>query len=269
MATQISISLRPTEKFSCFEVSKKKFSKIALVKATDDYLHDIMFQILSNIPDVYVTTDPEEIAGVKGAFQFCDFEHITWEGVLSSKLQQRASAFVVRKGLSRKAQFATQLKRYCSKHPESILHQAVPQTCVIETWGAFEPSTKVNFGGNMYADFDDGFSSSYFRQIPLRDRLAMTLDASDVKYMMCGDDKRADDCVDANEDDMVLVNQPIWILKPSVVNKGLEISLLRSYQELVATLEATPDIREWVVQRCVGIDQLNNICQVPSRNNVC
>jgi len=242
-----TISLRQTKKFSCYEMSKRKYSKVALVKATDSYLHDIMLKILSDIPDVYVTTDPEEIDGVKGAFQFCDFEHITWEGVLSSKLKQRASAFVVRKGLSRKAQFATQLKRYCSKHPESILHQAVPQSCVIETWGAFEPSTKVNFGGNMYADFDDAFSSTYFQQIPLKDRLAMTLDASDVKYMMCGDE-RADEIL-STDGDMVLVNQPIWILKPSVVNKGLEISLLRSYQELVSTLEATPDIREWVIQK--------------------
>lgn len=247
MSLKTTVVVKKTKRFSSFEVSKRLCSKVALVKATDSYLHDIMVKILEDMPDMYVTTDAAEIEGVRGAFQFCDFEHISWEGVLSSKLQQRASAFVVRKGLSRKAQFATQLKRYCSKHPNSILHQAVPQTCVIETWGAFEPSTKVNFGGNMYADFDDGFSSSYFKQIPLRDRLAMTLDASDVKYMMCGDEREHENQSASAE--MPSNNQPIWILKPSVVNKGLEISLLRSYSELVSTLEATPDIREWVIQK--------------------
>ena len=51
------------------------------------------------------------------------------------------------------------------------------------------------------------------------------------------------------EDGEVLVDSTIWILKPSVVNKGLGISLLRDYNELLYRLEESSDIREWVLQK--------------------
>ena len=43
----------------------------------------------------------------------------------------------------------------------------------------------------------------------------------------------------------------VWILKPSVVNKGIGISLLKDWEGLLDALEASPDIREWVLQRYI------------------
>eukprot|EP01031_Cornospumella_fuschlensis_P033802 gene33802-40901_t len=65
-----------------------------------------------------------------------DFENIAWEDVLQEKLC--ASAYLVRKGLSRKAQLARQIARYTAKHPESALTSHVPRTVIIDTWAAFE-----------------------------------------------------------------------------------------------------------------------------------
>lgn len=72
----------------------------------------------------------------KKMVQIADFENVVWEPVLDGK--HTASSYLVRKGLSRKAQLALQIKRYTSKHPETILKDAVPYSVIIETWDAFE-----------------------------------------------------------------------------------------------------------------------------------
>jgi len=43
----------------------------------------------------------------------------------------------------------------------------------------------------------------------------------------------------------------VWIMKPSLTNQGAGISIIDSCAGLRAALEAAPDLREWVVQRCV------------------
>ena len=72
----------------------------------------------------------------KKMVQVADFENIEWEPVLEGK--QAASSYLVRKGLSRKAQLALQIKRHISKHPNSLLKDTVPFSVIIETWDAFE-----------------------------------------------------------------------------------------------------------------------------------
>jgi hypothetical protein len=72
----------------------------------------------------------------KRMLQIADFENIEWEPVLDGR--HSASCFLVRKGLSRKAQLALQIKRYTSKHPDTILKDCVPFSLIIETWDAFE-----------------------------------------------------------------------------------------------------------------------------------
>jgi hypothetical protein len=147
--------------------------------------------------------------------QFGDFENIDWEPVMNGS--QRASSYLVRKGtimcffrvfckrtkisfvgLSRKAQLALQIKRYLSKHPQSILKQAVPYTLIIETWNAFE-DMRIDFGGGFSATFDTNNLS-----LSLREKLELTLE--DVKDAM-------------NDGSRSHWN---WILKPSVTNKGAD-----------------------------------------------
>ena len=110
-----------------------------------------------------------------------------------------ASSYLVRKGLSRKAQLALQIKRYLSKHPKSCLKQAVPYTLIIETWNAFE-DMRIEFGGGFMATFD----ARSVVTMPLRERLELSLE--DVRMEM-----------ERSERD-----QWTWILKPSVTNKGAD-----------------------------------------------
>jgi len=129
-------------------------------------------------------------------FQISDFENIDWAPVLSGR--HVTSSYLVRKGLARKAQLANQIKRYCSKHEGSLLRSAVPFTVVIETWDAFE-DMRLDFGGGTFATFD---TSMTMRSTPLRQRLQFLLE-------------------EAKE----IVESPeridwLWILKPSVTNKG-------------------------------------------------
>ena len=88
--------------------------------------------------------------GAKSFFclQVSDFENINWDLVLqrsasTNRVLHGASSYLVRKGLSRKAQLSLQLRKYICKNPCSILSNSVPFTVIVETWNAFE-DMKVN-----------------------------------------------------------------------------------------------------------------------------
>jgi tubulin---tyrosine ligase len=134
--------------------------------------------------------------------------------------------------LSRKAQLALQIKRYNSKHPTSILCSTVPFTLIVETWNAFD-EMKLDLGGGIYASFDQGGGGggSFFMQSSLRQRMEWSLSDVQEEVSMKG-----------RED-------WIWILKPSVTNKGTNITLHHSWEQILDALEENSDVREWVLQR--------------------
>ena len=158
--------------------------------------------------------------------QFSDFENIEWEQVMQGK--QGASSYLVRKGLSRKAQLSLQVRRYLCKHRASILSIAVPYTIILETWNAFD-EMKIDFGGGTFASFD----TTTVLVAPLRQRLSWCLD--DAKELL-----------ESSERDGWH-----WILKPSVTNKGADIAVVRDWEGVLDALEEVPDIREWVLQRYI------------------
>jgi tubulin---tyrosine ligase len=177
--------------------------------------------------------------------QFGDFEHLTWELVMKGDCG--ASSYLVRKGLSRKAQLALQLKRYLAKNPTSILLRAVPETYIIETWSAFE-DMKLDLGGGMMASFDDPI----LQLAPLRQRLDWAL--TEVRALFIpdvdtttGEALHLTEHTKCNEDGSS--KNTLWILKPSVTNKGANISIVRDWDGLLDALEDTPDMREWVLQK--------------------
>lgn len=43
-----------------------------------------------------------------------------------------------------------------------------------------------------------------------------------------------------------------WILKPSTLNKGVELCLIEDFEMLRKAVHGSPDIREWVLQEYVG-----------------
>lgn len=91
-----------------------------------------------------------------------------------------------------------QLKRYFSKHP-SELSKSFPVTIIVETWNAFD-ELKVDFSPGVVASFD----ASQFSGMSLRQRIEWSLDDVHEHFHQIG-----------RED-------WIWILKPSVTNKGLD-----------------------------------------------
>src|SRR5438093_727049 len=78
---------------------------------------------------------------------------------------------------------------------------------------------ELYFGGGTFASFD----ASQSVQAPLRTRLEWCLDH--VKEIMAVEER----------------NDWIWILKPSVTNKGTNICLIRNWEELLDTLEYESD----------------------------
>ena len=165
----------------------------------------------------------DTLTGVdKKVVQLGDFENINWESAMSG--DQIASSYLIRKGLSRKAQLAMQIRRYLSKHRDSILLQATPFTLILETWNAFE-DMRVDFGAGTFADFD----SNLVMNVAFRQRLEWCLE--DTKLAM--EDHNCDH----------------WILKSSVTNKGADIIIIKDWESLLNALEEVPDIREWVLQK--------------------
>jgi tubulin---tyrosine ligase len=43
-----------------------------------------------------------------------------------------------------------------------------------------------------------------------------------------------------------------WILKPSVANKGLDITIVHDFNDILDTTEECSDMREWVLQRYIA-----------------
>jgi hypothetical protein len=171
--------------------------------------------------------------------QIGDFEHIEWEKVLKGTIG--ASSYLVRKGLSRKAQLSLQIKRYLAKHPNSILKRSVPDTYIVETWSAFD-DMKMDMGGGIMANFD----MLELQQAPLRQRLDWSL--TEAKALFVPDIDTATGEVMHLTEYTKSGNDTLWILKPSVTNKGADISIVRDWQGLLDALESTPDMREWVLQ---------------------
>ena len=64
--------------------------------------------------------------------QIDEYEEIHWERVLSGRLV--ASSYCVRKGLTRKANFAKHISKVIEKRPGSLLRTAVPRTIALNTW---------------------------------------------------------------------------------------------------------------------------------------
>jgi tubulin--tyrosine ligase len=185
--------------------------------------------------------------------QFSDFENIVWEFVLSERTC--ASSYLVRKGLSRKAQLSLQIERFLKKHPTSILKKTVPETHIIETWEIFQDNNQSQNGSSQNSavniQFGAGFSTNFnnlydFQRISIRQKLEWSF-TNNIELLFPSTSSSSsvnDDKEDRKEDTH-------WILKPSVTNKGMDISILSSYDELLDILEEKEDIREWVLQKYV------------------
>lgn len=220
---KVNICCKQTKVFSVFDSLQE--TKYVTVNLGCVYTSGILKAAIQRRPK-WATIDYNSNVDL---VQFSDFEEMEWDKVMSGA--QRASSYVVRKGLSRKAQFALQLKKFACKQPKSMLAKAAPFTINVETWGAFDDAVNFNFGVGVRADFDfPGLMQTDFRT-----RLEWALESVKEDF----DNAKAK------------FNINTWILKPSVANKGMDIFIIRSWNNLLDALESVPDMREWVLQRYV------------------
>jgi hypothetical protein len=174
--------------------------------------------------------------------QLSDFENIQWEYVLSERTM--ASSYLIRKGLSRKAQMALQFQRFLKKSAHSVLHQSVPETHIIETWDIFPDNTNTTSASTASSFLGQGFSFDLphlhdWNRVSIREKLRWQF-TNNIELLF----------LNSQENEKKEAEQA-WILKPSVTNKGADISIIQNYDELLEKLEDEPSIREWVLQHYI------------------
>ena len=150
-----------TEKFSTINIISamlkgKRVRTTVDVNLVCSYTDSVVHRVLNRRP--WIKFGPIESKSADGSrqLQLGDFENIDWVPVISGR--HHASSYLVRKGLSRKAQLALQIRKYVSKQPKSILSVVVPHTIIVETWDAFD-EMRLDFGGGVFANFNSSIVS--------------------------------------------------------------------------------------------------------------
>ena len=169
-------------------------------------------------------------------FQWSEYERIDWSAVLAGAYG--ASSYCVRKGLSRKAQLAHYTSLHVAKNPESLLKDTLPKTIIIDTWPVWEEE----YGGGAKEGFADvviGGAISDGSSVGRRKRLEKCLEAA--KQVMDTVEQDFEVELESNPD----ADPPIWILKPSTVNKGQGIQIVYLHEQVIDICWSECDIREW------------------------
>lgn len=109
------------------------------------FIHSHLYHLISPHTHTHIRRSSELIQTTNDKHAdilWADYEDLDWDRILEG--QVKANSYLVRKGLSRKAQLAYHLHKYLCKRPISCLKKAFPETLVIETWEAFED--EMTFG---------------------------------------------------------------------------------------------------------------------------
>ena len=111
-------------------------SLVAHVDLDCAYLREVVLHEFSRRPG-WTVQQPEgdaseSVTSSDALFTWAEYERFDWKRVLAGHLH--ASAYCVRKGLIRKSNLAFSVKKWVSKHPESVLATGVPETLLFEFW---------------------------------------------------------------------------------------------------------------------------------------
>lgn len=171
--------------------------------------------------------EAEEREGGRPDVELCEYEEHDWSRVVAGNLL--ADAYVVRKGLQRKAQLAKYLNKYKRKHPDSPLAAAVPETIVVNMWDAFGDGAAQKLG--------------------LTRKQAVDMCLAEVEEAM----DRTAHLGDQEGTTARAAAERWWIVKPSLTNKGAEIAVVENLQHVREAVSGVGrDVMEWVVQRYVA-----------------
>ena len=173
-------------------------------------------------------------------FQWSEYERIDWSAVLAGK--HGASSYCVRKGISRKAQLAHFTRHHVCKNPDSLLKDAIPKTVILDTWPVWEDNYNASAGG-----LNDILTGASCKTDGINRKEILEKCLQEAKLVMSEEEHRYEDRLKCNPK----ADAPIWILKPSTVNKGAGIEIVHLYEQLVDICWSECDIREWVLQRYI------------------
>ena len=96
------------------------------------YLREVVLHEFAKRQAWTVQQGDSELTSGDAVFTWAEYERFDWERVLAGSLH--ASAYCVRKGLIRKSNLAFSVKKWVSKHPDSVLATGVPETLLFEFW---------------------------------------------------------------------------------------------------------------------------------------
>jgi tubulin---tyrosine ligase len=146
-----------------------------------------------------------------------EYEAVDWDAVFSGRVV--TNNLCVRKGLSRKGLFAHYLQRHAAKCKGCPLLDSLPPTAIIDTVGVFDMRP-------AWLDFRSALAEALCDASDLMESCQEVLGASTT-------------------------TSPLFILKPSLTNKGAEITIVSSMDEVAAVVRRARSIGQWVLQRYV------------------
>lgn len=158
----------------------------------------------------------------KPLLRIVEYEAVDWDAVFSGRVV--TNNLCVRKGLSRKAPFATFMRRHVAKCGGSgggggcPLASALPETAVIDTVSVYDLRP-------AWLDFRSALAEALVDAEDLIDAAAAARSSGGPP--------------------------PLFILKPSLTNKGAEIAVVSGLSAVVAAVREARAIGQWVLQRYV------------------
>jgi tubulin---tyrosine ligase len=198
---------------------------------SDAFARRPWWRVITNGPGVPIVDGTDEgsvfIKHNKVALQIDEYERVDWDVVMKggkagdSGYCPMTNNFCIRKGLSRKANFALQMSRHARRFPESAIAKALPETALIDTVPVFH---------------------SRPHWLDLRSALNEALLDADEAIEAAA--KEAGSKGESKQ-------PPLWILKPSLGNKAMEIAIVSTIEQVTAFLKEWRDIGQWVLQRYI------------------
>ena len=186
----------------------------------DDYTRRHFLTALQRRPWWRVTVGPMDPHTPPQLF-LGEYERVPWALVLSPP-HVATNNLLVRKGLARKAQFASTMARHVTRCVDCPLTAALPQTVVIDTAPAFVSR-------------------------PARIDLASAL----VSALADADDAMSSAALQVAAGHESTTGAPLWILKPSMANGGAELFIVTNIDEVESAVRRWRDAGQWVLQRYV------------------
>ncbi|KAG0167319.1 hypothetical protein DFQ28_005184 [Apophysomyces sp. BC1034] len=204
-------------------------SRRALVHLDEPYTHKAVVQALKNsaldwdiVEDIPADNAERDLFDV--SLQWLEYELINWSYLARSSTL--ANAYCIRKGMIRKAQLSYNITKYLSKHPQSILAQAIPETWLFELDHVdyFEEAMNEVFEveRDLLANENDGTNHVFIIKPSMANKAAgiQVFNSLDQLRGIFEEDDSEDE--DADNEDLMQVRE--WVIqryvhKPLLVNK--------------------------------------------------